>query len=168
MKRYISLPTLALVVTFAVACGKKDSASPTGDYSAPVAPVAGTPVNTPAPSLTFPQWCMSVGGFLHEAQGLCEVQIKKMYGTNYNVLWGQWWTTGLQVQANDTVRIVVSGAPKMRIGAELINGAASGSYLAQSAGTVDFTSRNMTSGFQVREVTVKRCYEANGNTPRCP
>ena len=167
MKRYISLPTLALVVTFAVACGKKDSASPTGDYSAPVAPVAGAPV-TPAPALTFPQWCTSVGGFMHQTLGLCEVQIKNMYGTNYNVLWGQWWSTGLKVQPNDTVQVIVSGKPNMRIGSGLYSSINSGTYYAGSEGTVDFTIRNMTSGFQVREVTVKRCYEANGNSPRCP
>ncbi|RZA07217.1 MAG: hypothetical protein EOP11_08310 [Proteobacteria bacterium] len=169
MKKYISFPTLALVVTFAVACGKQDSslspaASGSADTGATVAAVKAEPV---APPPTLLEWCDQSGGFMHNDK-LCEVQVKRMYGRNTMVVVEDWWPTSLEVKANDTISIEVGGKPRMKLGADEIESATSRAYVAQSDGTIAFQSKSIRARFEVRQITVKRCYSDTWQLKICP
>jgi hypothetical protein len=172
-KKYLSFPTLALVVTFAVACGKQDSSTHTGateTASSAVAAAAAAAVSKAEPSEpvpTLPEWCDKSGGFMHN-EHLCEVQMKKMYGRNMMVIVDDWWASDVEVKANDTIQVVVTGKPRMRIGGDEIAGAVSRSYVVKSDGMVSFQSRSLRSKFEVREITAKRCYDEKWQLQVCP
>jgi len=172
-KNYLSFPTLALVVVFAVACGRQDSSSLSAGAEAASSAAAAAAVQVVAkaepsePVPTLAEWCDQSGGFMH-SDHLCEVQMKKMYGRNMMVIVDSWWSTGVDVKANDTVQIVVAGQPKMRLGGEEIASASSKAYVVKSDGTLSFQSRSLRSKFEVREITAKRCYDDKWQLKVCP
>lgn len=171
-RAYLSLPTLALVVVFAVACGKQDSLSLGGaptesSLAARNSAVAVAKQEPSEPVPTLPEWCDKSGGFMHN-EHLCEVQMKKMYGRNMMVMVEDWWNSDVEVKANDTVQIKVAGNPRMRIGGEEIAKAVTKAYVVKSDGTVSFQSRSLRSKFEVREITAKRCYDDAWQLQVCP
>lgn len=171
-KKYLSFPTLALVVTFAVACGKQDSSSLTGSAeTASASAVAAAQVVAKAepsePVPTLPEWCDRSGGFMHN-EHLCEVQMKKMYGRNMMVIVDDWWKSDVEVQPKDTIQVVVSGKPRMLLGGEEISSAVTRSYVAKSGGIVSFQSHSIRAKFEVREITAKRCYDEKWQPQVCP
>ena len=168
-RRPASLIALGIVVVFAVACGKMDS-SPSAEpaKSASAAVVAERAKEEAADPISFSSWCERAGGMMLTKGGLCELQIHRMYGHGFMSLADQWWNTGLQVEVNDTVTVDVTGNPNMKIGSDLMEKARSGSYVAATSGSVEFMGRNISTRFSVRQVTLKRCYDPKGGTPRCP
>jgi hypothetical protein len=157
MKKYITAPALLLLVCSFAACGKKDSASPVAASQQ----VASASLTTQAPS-DFNIWCNQRGGLYYASHSVCKIQEITQFG--WNMYWGA-IDTRIPVYVNDTVSVIVSGAPAVIIGgasysaASTIVSKSQGNLVLQAAGT---------SSFKIKSIQLTRCYNHNYQSVQCP